>query len=240
MKMGSWGLAALLSATAIASLAAQEIQQTRLALGKSAHGIEGWAVLRSDARITPATQNALQDFQWFGFGEPPAVTPPVTSVPLGEAELRVEDKAGREVATMPLGSPFAVLSAVTMVPESGPAFLIEVSNGGFGQFTGTVGRPFVVQGGRLRFLDATGSDGTTSDITLLRAPHTGWLVLPASGGRAGEFFQATCLPGEGGADGFAEALTAWRWDRDGWRRHQRTGRGYCNWAPGLPPLSAFP
>lgn len=220
--------------------AAQEVQVMRLPLDKRTHGIEGWVVLRTDSRITPAMAIPLQDYQWFGFGEPPPVRPPVTSAPLADAELRLEDKAGREMVSMPLGSPFAALSAVPLLPDKGRAFVLEVSNGGFGQFTGTLGRPFAVEAGRLSFLVAVGpSDAPAGDIVLTRAPRTGWLVLPAAAGRPGELLQATCLPGGGGADGFAEILTAWRWDGV-WRRHERRGRGYCNWAPGLPALSAFP
>lgn len=236
----AWGVAIILAMGAVHPAHGKDAI-TKLPLDRDHHGIAGWVVLRTDARITPANRMTLQDYQWFGFGEPHPVQPPLAVQPLADAELRLEDKAGREVSSMPLGSPFAALSAVPLVPDRGSAFILEVANGGFGQFTGTIGRPFVIEAGRLRFLDATAPDGAPAgDITLMRAPRTGWLVLPASGNRPGEFFQASCLPGEGGADGFAEVLTAWRWDRQGWRRHQSTGRGYCSWAPGLPPLSSFP
>lgn len=223
----------------VASAAAQA-GETRLPLERGAHGTDGALVLTVDDRLTPVTAKALQEFQWFGFGEGPPVKPPVTQVPLAEAELKLVDGRGQVLASLALGSPFAALSAAALLPGRGAAFVLEVSNGGFGQFTGTIGRPFAVEAGRLRYLTATSPDGPVGEIELKRAPRTDWLVLPATGGKPGEMLQAACLPGQGEGDGFAEVLTSWRWEGDGWRRRERTGRGYCNWSPGLPPLSAFP
>lgn len=202
--------------------------------------MDGFVVLSTDDRITPQAARSLQEFQWFGFGDAPPTRPPVTQHPLADAELRMTDARGQVVQALPLGSPFAGLSAVTLLPGKGNVFVLEVSNGGFGQFTGTIGRPFAVEAGRLRFLSATLPDNTTAEIELKRAPRTDWLILPATGGKPGEVLQAACQPGQGGDEGFAEVLSAWRWEQGGWRRHQQISRGYCSWFPGMPSLSAFP
>jgi hypothetical protein len=212
----------------------------RLMLNASAHGIEGAVELVGDARIDARTRRPLQDWYMFGFNDPPAVAPPVDVEALAEAELRLVASGGRTLATFPLQTPFAALQSVALGGDRPTDFVLETTQGGFGQFTGSLARPFTVEAGGIRFLKAEGDRGEVEDVVLVRGPRTDWRIIPAVRGGGSEIFQVVCRPGEGGDDAFGEDYVAYRRSGTQWRRQQRQGRGYCSWPDGFPPLSSFP
>lgn len=209
-------------------------------LRKDPHGSQGALALVTDQRLNLGNRRAMQDWYMFGFADPPPVTPPVTVRALADAELRLVDASGTIVSSLPLATPFAALRAVALNGSQLWDFVLETSQGGFGQFTGTYAKPLVVQGGALRMLSATDAAGVAEEIVLVRAPKTDWRMVPAARGQGSEIFQVMCRPAEGAGDAFGEDYITYRQEGGLWRKLQRSARGYCVWPDGFPSFSAFP
>jgi hypothetical protein len=202
-------------------------------LAKSTHGIQGALVLVADQRLNPANRKAMQDWYMFGFSDPPPANPPVTAQALADAELRLVDANGATLASQPLATPFAGLQTVALLGSRPTEFVLEIAQGGFGQFTGTLAKPLTVQAGTLRTLSAEGEE-----IVLVKAPKTDWRIVP--GTRGSDIFQVVCSRGDDGGYGYAEDYFTFRQEAGAWRKFVRRARGYCVWPDGFPPFSAFP
>lgn len=243
-------LAALLAMLATPAMGADILERVNVPPGavvaelhplrKTPHGLEGALVLVADHRITAATRAALQDWYMFGFAEPVAIKPTVTSQALAEAELWLVDSAGKVVSARPLATPFAQLRAVALLGDRPTEFLLETTMGGFGQFTGTIGRALMVEKGAVKPISALDKGtGAMAELILSRAPKTDWRIIPASS-KGSDIFQVRCLPAQGGASSFGEEYVSYRPCGETMCRSQRLAEGYCAWSDGFPMLGAFP
>lgn len=176
----------------------------------------------------------MEEYYWFGATADQEVAEILDAEPLAEAQMVLVDDGGKMGEPIPVGTPFARLRST---PNE---FVLEVSQGGFGQFTGTFGRVFTIEQGSVRYLGAALDDaaGTVEDIVLQRSPGSDWRIIPASHGS--DIYQVVCQPGEADGNGFGEVYVTYRQDKSGWHKRQRASHGYCTWPNGFPPLRAFP
>lgn len=191
-----------------------------------------------DERITTLLRHAMEEYYLFGFTADERIAPMLDPTPLAEATIVLFDDNGKVRETTNLNTPFAQLH---QVGASAPnLFMLETSEGGFGQFTGTSGKVLSIDQGIIRHVTAIDDETKTAeDIALQRSPGSDWRIL-AVPSHVGTIFQVICRPGDANDAGFGESYITYRIDKGTWHRNRIVTNGYCNWENGFPPLSSFP
>ncbi|MEO5373985.1 MAG: hypothetical protein H7840_06840 [Alphaproteobacteria bacterium] len=204
------------------------------------HGRSGHLALLVDQRITALSRPAMEEYYFFGYTEDTEVAKTMDAQALAEAQMVIHDDDGKTVETIFLGTPFARLRAVALTSSAPHEFVIETSQGGFGQFTGTYGRVFTIEQGAIRYSTAIDDEtNAPEDMVLQRSPGTDWRIIPASG-RGSDIYQVICRSDETDGTGFGEVYVSYRLDKTGWHKRRRMGQGFCTWTDGFPVLRAFP
>ncbi|MFN3076580.1 MAG: hypothetical protein ABT940_06855 [Alphaproteobacteria bacterium] len=191
-----------------------------------------------DTRINVLVRDSMEEFYLYGFTSDTEIAQLLEKEALAEARLVLYDDQNGIANTTELGSPFARLR--TAGPPAPDTFVLETTHGGFGQFNGVRASLLVIDHGTVRRLSAVDDDtGTTEEIQLLRSRGSDWRILTTPR-RPGSVFQVLCRPDEADDKGFGETYITYRLEKSVWHRRQQTGRGYCTWPDGFPPLRSFP
>ena len=170
----------------------------RLPLSQNADGIDGYVELLDDSRLTPNIRK--QAWQTGEFeGEIDADSgpdlQPFKNEPPSNALIQIVGLDRRVIETKTL-DPLAKLQAARLYGSSKLTYLLTVDySAGFGSYSGPITDLVEMNGGHMRWVEATDArTGHSGEISLMSSLKTTWKLVDAPHEKGREILVAACRP----------------------------------------------